>query len=59
MLGTLHRYEDALFADERALALAPDNAAILKNMAVDLCSLGQEAKAEVVERRAQALVGPR
>jgi Flp pilus assembly protein TadD len=56
-LQQVRRYEDADAAWRQALALSPDNPAVLSNMAMALADRGQAADAEPLLRKAAAQPG--
>jgi Flp pilus assembly protein TadD len=53
----IHRNDDAAEAWRQALALSPDNPAVLSNMAMALAAQGDAAQAEALLRRAVAQPG--
>ena len=53
-LGRLNRHDEAIDSYQRALAIAPDHAAVLNNLGVSLDALRQFAAAVAVYRRAIA-----
>ena len=53
----IHRNDDAAAAWRQALALSPDNPAVLSNMAMALAAQGDAAQAETMLRRAVAQPG--
>ncbi len=53
-LGKVGREEEAQVAYQQALALSPENPAVLSNMAMTLAAKGQGAQAEALLRRAAA-----